>query len=71
MDRNKFSPTENQLHPVHLVCAEGLYAPTRSSTAVGTYPGTAVLVPVPLHALVYLAELRAAAATTTAAVLLL
>ena len=25
MDRNKFIPTENQLHPVHLVCAEGLY----------------------------------------------
>ena len=22
MDRNKFIPTENQLHPVHLVCAE-------------------------------------------------
>ena len=27
MDRNKFIPTENQLHPVHLVCAEGMYVP--------------------------------------------
>ena len=28
MDLNKFIPTENQLHPVHLVCAEGLYVPS-------------------------------------------
>eukprot|EP01048_Picozoa_sp_COSAG05_P007520 COSAG05_NODE_532_length_8897_cov_18.622301_7_plen_101_part_00 len=41
MDLNKFIPTENQLHPVHLVCAEGLYV------NLGTYTVPRYLGPFP------------------------